>query len=131
MDRLIYIITFIIFPIIIGIIIIRNYKTCKTRIEGTYIGCSKYINSKNIISYYPKFEYYYQNIKYNNESSVPVSSNTIKEYVPKHSYPIWINGKRPYEFLVNKGVPVGGYLLIIIGLIFICMFVLVEKGYIV
>jgi len=52
---ILYLIIFVIGPILIGLIVIKDMNSCNTLIDGTYTGYSTCIY-KNTTLYYPTFE---------------------------------------------------------------------------
>lgn len=62
-SEVLYLIVFVICPIFISLIVIKNTKRCNILIQGTYAGYSPYVY-KNITLCYPIFKYNYTYYKY-------------------------------------------------------------------
>lgn len=124
-SNVLYLVTFVICPIFIGLVVIKDNKSCNILIRGTYTGYSTYVY-KNIIQYYPIFEYNYNGQKYCNKASLPIYN--LEKYVKNNTYQIYINTENPNEYILEKGKPIGAYVCISIGVVFVFLFFLVKIG---
>lgn len=124
-SNVLYLATFCIFPIFTGFLIIQTNKSCNVLINGIYTGYSTYI-FKNTIQYYPIFEYNYNGQKYCNKASLSIYN--LEKYVKNNTYQIYINAENPNEYILEKGKPIGAYVCISIGVVFVFLFFLVKIG---
>lgn len=127
LSNILYFVVFVICPIFIGLIVIKDIKSCNFLIKGTYIGYSPYVY-KSTILYYPMFEYNYKGEKYYNKASLSIPTYNLQKYVKGNTYQIYINAKNPNEYVLEKGNPIGAYICITIGIVFAFLFFLVKIG---
>lgn len=125
--NILYLIIFVISPILIGLIVIKDMNSCNTLIDGTYTGHSTYIY-KNTTLYYPMFEYTYKDKNYYNKASLSIPLDNLQTYVKGNTYQIYINANNPNEYVLEKGNPIGAYICITMGIVFLFVFVLIKIG---
>lgn len=126
-SEVLYLIVFVICPIFISIIEMKTNKRCNILIQGTYAGYSPYLY-KNTMLYYPIFEYDYNNKKYCNQASLSIPDYNLQKYIKGNTYQIYINDSNPNEYILEKESPVGAYICIIIGIVFMLLFFLIKIG---
>lgn len=126
-SEVLYLIVFVICPIFIGLIVIKNTKRCNILIQGTYTGYSPYAY-KNITLCYPIFEYNYKGKKYCNQASLSIPDYNLQKYIKGNTYQIYINDSNPDEYILKKRNPTGAYICIAIGIVFMFLFFLVKIG---
>lgn len=118
-----YMVTFVLFPTYIGFRTILTQKNLIT-INAAYLE-SKEIFLRGMSMYQPKFKYEYQGKEY-----VALSEQYIgnqNEFIQNDSYTIYVNLKYPNECVLGK-TPFRGYIGIIIGIIFLFIFVIIQGG---
>lgn len=79
-SEVLYLIVFVICPIFISLIVIKNTKRCNILIQGTYAGYSPYVY-KNITLCYPIFKYNYKGKKYCNQASLSIPDYNLQKYI--------------------------------------------------
>lgn len=126
-SEVLYLIVFVICPIFISLIVIKNAKRCNILTQGTYTGYSSYLY-KSTMLYYPIFEYGYNNNKYCNQASLSISDYNLQKYIKGNTYQIYVNADNPNEYILEKGSPVGAYICIAIEIVFMFLFFLVKIG---
>lgn len=126
-SEVLYLIVFVICPIFISLIVIKNTKRCNILIQGTYAGYSPYVY-KNITLCYPIFKYNYKGKKYCNQASLSIPDYNLQKYIKGNTYHIYINDNNPDEYILEKGNPTGAYICIAIGIVFMFLFFLVKIG---
>lgn len=126
-SEVLYLIVFVICPIFISLIVIKNTKRCNILIQGTYAGYSPYVY-KNITLCYPIFKYNYKGKKYCNQASLSIPDYNLQKYIKGNTYHIYINDNNPDEYILEKGNPTGAYISIAIGIVFMFLFFLVKIG---
>lgn len=124
---ILYFVIFMIGPILIGLIVMKDMNCCNTLIDGTYTGYSTCIY-KNTTLYYPTFEYDYNDNQYCNKTSLSIPLDNLQTYVKGNTYQIYINTNNPNEYVLEKGNPVGAYICITMGIAFMIIFVLIKIG---
>lgn len=125
--NVLYLVIFVIGPILIGLIVIKDMNNCNTLIDGIYAGYSTCIY-KNTTLYYPIFEYTYKYKEYWNQASLSIPLDNLQTYVKGNTYQIYINANNPNEYVLEKGNPVGAYICITMGIVFLFVFVLIKIG---
>lgn len=98
-SEVLYLIVFVICPIFISLIVIKNTKRCNILIQGTYAGYSPYIY-KNITLCYPIFKYNYKGKKYCNQASLSIPDYNLQKYIKGNTYQIYINDSNPDEYIL-------------------------------
>lgn len=124
-SNVLYLIIFVIYPIFISFIVIKDTKNCNILTEGTYVGYSSYVY-KNVTLYYPIFEYNYKGETYCNKASLSIPTDKLQKYIKENTYQIYINAKNPNEYVLKKGNPIGAYICMTISIIFMFVFVLIK-----
>lgn len=125
--NILYLVIFVIGPILIGLIIINNMNNCNILIDATYAGYST-CAYKNTTLYYPIFEYTYKDKEYWNQASLSIPLDNLQRYIKGNTYQIYINANNPNEYVLEKGNPIGAYICITIGIAFLFVFVLIKIG---
>lgn len=124
---ILYLVIFVISPILIGLIVVKDMNNCNILIDATYTGYSTYAY-KNTTIYYPMFDYNYKDKNYCNQASLSISLDNLQTYVKGNTYQIYINANNPNEYVLEKGNPVGAYICITMGIVFLFVFVLIKIG---
>ena len=124
---MLYLVIFVIGPILIGLIAMNDMNSCNILIDATYTGYSTYAY-KNTTIYYPMFDYNYKDKNYCNQASLSISLDNLQTYVKGNTYQIYINANNPNEYVLEKGNPVGAYICITMGIVFLFVFVLIKIG---
>lgn len=124
---MLYLILFVIGPILIGLIVVKDMNSCNILIDATYTGYSSCI-CKNTTLYYPIFEYTYKGKEYWNQASLSILLDNLQAYAKGNTYQIYINANNPNEYVLEKGNPIGAYLCITLGIVFLFIFVLIKIG---
>lgn len=116
-----YLLCMVIFPIYLGVMTILQQRRTSACVNATCCGNYEYI-IKCVKCYMPEFVYTINGKTYNSRSSQIMN----KPYHEDTCYKIYVNPTMPSEFVLEKGIPIGGYIIVGIGFIFFVLFLFSE-----
>jgi len=99
---------------------IRSVKQCSEQVTGIYQGFNSYSGGKGSQSHAPVFRYQYNGKKFHRQcaSTYPLSL-LEKRMKPGEEYTIYIDPKKPTNFLLQKQVGAGYILFFLFGILII------------
>ena len=99
---------------------IRSVKQCSEQVTGIYQGFNSYSGGKGSQSHAPVFRYQYNGKKFHRQcaSTYPLSL-LEKRMKPGEEYTIYIDPKKPTNFLLQKRVGAGYILFFLFGILII------------
>ncbi len=118
LSAVLYLLVMVALPMFLGFIQIHAQKRSSVRIDAKCVG-NTMIVSKGVTTYEPQFAY-----EFNDQQYFCGSSQIVSEpYEEGQIYEIYVNPEKPSEFVLFKCKPIGGYVVIGIGLLFFAVFV--------
>lgn len=96
---------------------IALYFICNEQLEATYVGEQSSYGGNGISVQYAIFEYTYAQKAYCEKSMNSERYRYLKTLVKGSSYPIYIDPKKPFRFLVTKRIQLSDILMIAFGVL--------------
>lgn len=117
LSAVLYLTVMVALPVFLGFVQIHAQKRSSVCIDAKCVG-NTMIVSKGVTTYEPQFAYEFDGQQYFCGASQIVS----EPYEEDQIYEIYVNPEKPSEFVLFKCKPIGGYVVIGIGFLFLAVF---------